>query len=79
MYICAHVCAVCSFLRWGNEDEEVQLVYEGTWCLAEGVIFDRWKDRGVVGVFSILSRVGVYVGVCVYIRTHTHTLHRWGT
>ena len=74
MYRCAYACAVCSFLRWGNEEEgeEVQIVYEGTWCLAWGVVFDRRKDRGVVCVFSILSRVGVYVGVCVYMHTHTH-------
>ena len=26
-----------------------------------------------------LTRVGVYVGVWVCIRTHAHTLHRWGT
>ena len=42
--------------------------------MAWGVIFDRRKDRGVVCVFSILTRVGVYVGVCVCIRTHTHTV-----
>jgi len=38
--------------------------------------------EGKIGVFSVsslfLTRVGVYVGVCVCIRTHTHTLHRWG-
>jgi len=44
-----------------------------------GLFFDRRKDRGIDCVFSILTRVGVYVGVCVCIRTHTHTLHRWGT
>ena len=40
--------------------------------LGVGGYFDRRKDRGVDCVFSILTRVGVYVGVCVYIRTHTH-------
>ena len=37
-----------------------------------------WTE-GEIGVFSVsslvLTRVGVYVGVCVCIRTHTHTLH----
>jgi len=37
--------------------------------------------EGKVGVLSVsslfLKRVGVYVGVCVCIRAHTHTLHRW--
>jgi len=34
----------------------------------------------VLSVSSLfLTRVGVYVGVCRCIRTHTHTLHRWGT
>ena len=35
---------------------------------------------GVLSVCSLfLTRVGVYVGVGVYIRTHTHKLHIWGT
>jgi len=38
---------------------------------------------GKIGVLSLTSLLwtwkGVYVGVCVCIRTHTHTLHRWGT
>ena len=33
--------------------------------LGVGGYFDRRKDRGVVYVFSILTLVGVYVGVCV--------------
>jgi len=77
MCICAHACAVCFILCWGNEDEDVQLAYEGTFCLAWGVIFDRRKDRGVVCVFYIFNAGGVYVGV--YTHTHTHTLHRWVT
>ena len=38
------------------------------------VIFDKRRDRGeVLSVSSLfLTRVGVYVGVGVYIRTHTH-------
>jgi len=63
----------------GNEGGRVQLVYEGTSCLAWGAIFDKRRDRRVVGVFSNLIAGGRYVGVCVYIRTHTHTLHIWGT
>ena len=39
--------------------------------------------EGKIGVLSVsslsLTRVGVYVGVYVCIRTHTHTLHRGGT
>jgi len=72
---------MCSLfdLALGNQDGGVELVYESACCLAWGVIFDRGKDRGVVCVFSIFTRVGVYVGVCGCIRTHTHTLHRWGT
>jgi len=42
----------------GNEGGRVQLVYEGTYCLAWGVIFDRRRDRGVVCVFSILNAGG---------------------
>ena len=61
----------------GNEDGVVQLVYEGTCCLAWGVIFDRRKDSGVVCVFSIFNAAGgsVYVCECVYTHTHTHTAH----
>jgi len=62
----------------GNEGGGVELVYESTTCLAWGGIYDR-RDRGVDCVFSILTRVGVYVGVGVCIHPHTHTLHIWGT
>ena len=64
------------YLALGNEDGGVQLVYESACCLAWGAIFDRRKDSGVVCVFSISTRVEVYVRVSVCIRTHTHTLHR---
>jgi len=74
MCICAHACAVCFILRWGNEDGEVRLVCEGTFCLASGVIFDRRKDGSVVCVFSIFNAGG---SVCrcmgVYTHTHAHT------
>jgi len=44
-----------------------------------GLFLTEGKIR-VLSVSSLfLTRVGVYVGVCVCIRTHTHTLHRWGT
>ena len=71
-------------LALGNYHGGIQLVYESTCCLAWGVIFDtgRTKDRNVVCVISIIvfwTQVEVYVGVCVCIRAHTHTLHRWGT
>jgi len=81
IYIYLYISCMCSLfhLALGNEDGGVQLVYESACCLAWGVIFDRRKDR-VLSVSSLfLTRVGVYVGVCVCIRTHTHTLHRWGT
>jgi len=39
--------------------------------------------EGKIGVLSVsslfLTRVGVYVGVSVCIRTRTQALHRWGT
>jgi len=73
---------ICSLViyRWGNENWGVQLVYESTYCLVWGVIFDIWKDRGVVCVFSIFNAgESVYGCMCVYTHTNTHTLHRWGT
>jgi len=61
-------------LALGNESGGVQLVYEGTCCLTWGVIIDRRKDRGVVGVFSILKADGSVSGcMCLYTHTHTHT------
>jgi len=50
------------------------LVYEDTCCLARGVILTE-NEIGVLYVSSQFStRVGVYVGVCVCIRAHTHTV-----
>jgi len=75
----AHALMYVQFVHLALENEGggVQLVHGGTCCLARGLIFDRRRDRGVVYqcVFSILnaSPVGVYVGVRVCIRTHTHT------
>jgi hypothetical protein len=61
-------------LALGSEGEGVQLVYEGTCCLAWGVIFDRRRDRGVVCVFSIFYAGGCVCGcMCVYTHAHTHT------
>jgi len=71
---------MCSLfhLALGNEDEEVQLVCNSTCCLAWGVVFDRRKNRGVVCVSLFLTRVGVYVGVCVpHARIHTYTQCVW--
>ena len=49
MYICAHVCAACSFSD--GEEDGVQLINENTCCLARGVIF----DKGKIGVMSVSS------------------------
>ena len=58
-------------LALGNED---QLVYESTYCLAWGIIFDRRKDRGVVCVLSFFNAGGSVCGcICVYTHTHAHT------
>ena len=42
---------------------------------------ELFLTEGTLGVLSVsslfLTQVGVYVGVCGCI--HTHTLHRWGT
>jgi len=77
MCICAHVCAVCSFRVgergwWGPISVWGHLLLRGLF-LTEGEI-------GVLSVSSLfLTRMGVYVGVGVCIRTHTHTLHIWST
>jgi len=61
-----------------TEDGGVQLVYECTCCLAWGLFLIEEKIRVLSVSFLFFSRVGVYVGVCVCIVSHTHTLHRWG-
>ena len=45
--------------------------------LAWGVIFDKRRDRSFVCLLYFMKRVGVYVGVCMCIRTgtHTHAVH----
>ena len=61
-------------LALGNDNGGVQLVHEGTYCQAWGVIFDRRKDRGVFCVFSIFNAGGnVRECMCVYTHTHKHT------
>jgi len=85
----AHVraCAVF-FIALEDEGERFQPVYL-VHCLVWEFIFDRRKDKdvrvyffnrrkdkGFACDFSILTRVGVYVGVCACICIHTHTLHR---
>jgi len=45
-----------------------------------GGLFLTEGKTGELSVSSLfLTRVGVYVGVCVCIRAHTHTLHGRGT
>ena len=43
----------------------------------------RFLTEGTMWMLSVsslfLTQVRAYGGVCVCIRTHTHTLHRWGT
>ena len=77
---CAYALMHVQFVHsaFGNEGGGLELVYESTSCLAWGVIYDRRRDRGVVYVFSILTRVGMYVGVVEYTHTHTrtHTAHK---
>jgi len=60
----------------GNKGGGVQLVYEGTCCLAWGVICEKRRDRSVVCVFSIFDAVWSVCGcMCVYTHTHTPTAH----
>jgi len=83
VHVLATGCAYALYVQFvhpafGNEGGGVQLVYEGTCCLAWGVFFDRMRDRGVVCVFYILN-VGGSVCGCMCVYTHTRTLRRWGT
>jgi len=57
---CAYVLMYVQFVHSALENEGggFQLVYEGTGCLAWGVIFDRRRDRGVVCVFFIFNAGG---------------------
>jgi len=47
---CAYALLFVQFVHstLGNEGEGVQLVCEGTCCLAWGVIYDRGRDRGYI-------------------------------
>ena len=74
--ICLYIACMCSLfhLTLGNEDGGVQLVYENACCLAWGVIL----TEGNIGVLSVpfLFQRGwecMWVRVCIYARTHTHT------
>ena len=50
----------------------VQLVCEGTYGLAWGVVFDGRKDRGFVCVSVFFNASGSVRGhMCVYMHTHT--------
>jgi len=74
---CAYALTYVQFVHsaWWNEDGVVQLVYEGTCCVAWGVIFNRRRDRGVVCVFALVNAGGSVCGCrCVY--THTHCTYR---
>jgi len=58
----------------GDEGGGVQLVCEGTCCLAWEIIFDRRRDGSVVFVFIVINTGGSVCGcMCVYTRAHTHT------
>jgi len=60
------------YLALGNEDVGFQLVYESA-CAWRGGLFLTEGKIGVLSVsFLFWTRVGVYVGVCVCIRIHTH-------
>ena len=60
----------------GGPTSVLLLQYEGTCCLAWGLIFDRRRGRGVVCVFSIFDADGSVCGCRrVYMHTHAHTAH----
>ena len=54
---CAYALIYVQFVHsaLGNESGGVQLVYEGTCCLAWGLMCDRRRDKGVVCLFSIFN------------------------
>ena len=66
------MCAQFIHSALGDKGGGVQLVCEGTYGLAWGVIFDERKDRGVVCV-SLFSKAGGSVCGHVCVNTHTHT------
>jgi len=73
---CAHALINAQIVHpaLGDKVGETQLVYEGTGCLAWGVILTE-REIGALSMSSLfLTRVGVYVGVCLCTRTHAHTL-----
>jgi len=75
---CAYALIYVQFVHsaLGNESGGVQLVYEGTCCLAWGLMCDRRRDKGVVCLFSIFNAGGSVCGcMWVYTHTHTHTTH----
>ena len=67
------MCAQFIHSAFGDKGGGVQLVCEGTYGLAWGVIFDGRKDRGVVCVSLFFNAGGSVCGhVCVNTHTHTH-------
>ena len=72
----AHALMYAQFVHsaLGDENGRVQLVYEGTCCLAWRFNFDRRRDRGVVCVISIFNADRSVCGcMCVYMHTYSHT------
>jgi len=75
---CIHVCTAWQFFHsaLGNEGGGVNLVDEGTCCLAWGLIVDKRRYKGVVCVISIFNAGGSVCGcMCVYTHRHTHAAH----
>ena len=74
---CACIFAVCSFAL-GDKGEGVQTDYAEHLSLGVGGYFQQKERKRCCLVSSLfLTRVGVYVCVCVY--THTQTHCTWGT
>ena len=76
---CTHVCAVYSFSfgeqGWGSSTCSWLALVSGVGgYVLEGVEIGVF----VLYIFSIFTGVGVYAGVCVWMRAHTY-LHRLGT
>ena len=67
------MCAQFIHSALGEKGGGVQLVCEGTYGLAWGVVFDGRKDRGFVCVSLFFNAGGSVCGhVCVNTHTHTH-------